>query len=223
MLRQPIIVILGHVDHGKTSILDKIRQTAVAAKESGGITQAIGTTEISSDIVKGMCTALISKFKFDITVPGILFIDTPGHEAFTTLRKRGGSIADLAVLVVDINEGIMPQTAESIAILKETKTPFVVAMSKIDRINGWTNGECFIDNYDNQSDNVKGMFEQKFYRIVEQFGSKGVTVDRFDRVLDFTKIVAAVPVSAKTGEGVPDLLVTLIGLAQTFLKDQIGR
>ncbi|MBS3050746.1 MAG: GTP-binding protein [Candidatus Aenigmarchaeota archaeon] len=163
MLRQPIIVILGHVDHGKTSILDKIRQTAVAAKESGGITQAIGTTEISSDIVKGMCTALISKFKFDITVPGILFIDTPGHEAFTTLRKRGGSIADLAVLVVDINEGLMPQTIESIDILKGTKTPFIIAVNKIDRISGWSGGECFLDNFAAQSDEVKGMFEQKFY------------------------------------------------------------
>ena len=190
-------------------------------KEAGGITQSISSTTIEKDIIMSKCGHLLKKFNFRIDVPGLLFIDTPGHEAFTTLRRRGGSIADLAVLVVDINEGIMPQTAESIAILKETKTPFVVAMSKIDRINGWTNGECFIDNYDNQSDNVKGMFEQKFYRIVEQFGSKGVTVDRFDRVLDFTKIVAAVPVSAKTGEGVPDLLVTLIGLAQTFLKDQL--
>ena len=168
-----------------------------------------------------MCSTLMKKFNFRVDVPGLLFIDTPGHEAFTTLRKRGGSIADLAVLVVDINEGIMPQTAESIEILKSTKTPFVVAMNKIDRINGWTNGECFIDNYSNQIDDVKGVFEQKFYEVVKQLASRGITADRFDRVVDFTKTVAAVPVSAKTGEGISDLLVTLIGLAQTFLKGQL--
>ena len=221
MLRQPIIVILGHVDHGKTSILDKIRQTAIAAKEAGGITQAIGTTEISSDVVTKMCSLLMEKFSFKIDVPGLLFIDTPGHEAFTTLRKRGGSIADMAVLVVDINEGLMPQTVESIEILKETKTPFVVAVNKIDRVSGWSSGECFIDNFPTQSDEVKGVFEQKFYHVIEQLASKGIPGDRFDRVTDFKTTVAAVPVSAKTGEGISDLLVTLIGLAQTYLKEQL--
>ncbi len=221
MLRQPIIVILGHVDHGKTSILDRIRQTAIAAREAGGITQSIGTTEISSDVVKNMCGTLMRKFNFHVDVPGLLFIDTPGHEAFITLRKRGGSIADMAVLVIDINEGIMPQTAESMAILKETKTPFVIATNKIDRINGWSSDECFLENYPNQTDSVKGMFEQKFYQVIEQLASRGITADRYDRVMDFTKTVAVVPVSAKTGEGISDLLVTLIGLAQTFLKDQL--
>ena len=221
MLRQPIIVILGHVDSGKTSMLDRIRQTAVAAKESGGITQSIGTTQISSDVIKQMCSLLIKKFNFNITVPGILFIDTPGHEAFTTLRKRGGSIADLAVLVVDVNEGLMPQTVESIDILKETKTPFVVAVNKIDRINGWSSGGCFLDNFPVQGDEVKGIFERKFYEIIQQLSDKGINADRFDRVTDFKTTMAAVPVSAKTGEGIPDLLVTILGLAQTFLKDHL--
>lgn len=221
MLRQPIIVILGHVDHGKTSMLDGIRQTAIAAREAGGITQAIGTTSISSDVVKDMCSTLIKKFNFSITVPGILFIDTPGHEAFTTLRKRGGSIADLAVLVVDINEGLMPQTLESLEILKSTKTPFIVAINKIDRINGWAPGACFIDNFSKQSGDVQGMFEQKFYEVIQQLADKGISADRFDRVTDFRTTVAAVPISAKTGEGIPDLLVTILGLAQTFLKEQL--
>ncbi len=221
MLRQPIIVILGHVDSGKTSMLDSIRQTAVASKESGGITQAIGTTNISSDIIKDMCLTLIKKFNFSITVPGILFIDTPGHEAFITLRRRGGSIADLAVLVIDINEGLMPQTVESIEILKETKTPFVIAINKIDRIKGWTSGECFLDNFPKQTADVQGMFEQRFYETMTQLSSHGIAADRLDRVTDFTKTVAAVPVSAKTGEGIPDLLVTILGLAQTFLKEQL--
>jgi len=221
MLRQPIIVVLGHVDHGKTSLLDRIRQTAIAAKEAGGITQAIGTTEIPTKVVEGICHNLLERFRFRISVPGLLFIDTPGHEAFTTLRRRGGSIADLAILVVDINEGVMPQTEESLHILKDSKTPFVVAMNKIDRIQGWSHGKCFLENFDKQDDSVKGELEKKFYYVVSQFSDFGYNVERFDRITDFKSTVAAVPISSKTGEGIPDLLTTLIGLAQSFLKDQL--
>jgi translation initiation factor 5B len=222
MLRQPIIVVMGHVDHGKTSLLDTIRQTVIASKEAGGITQAIGTTEIPTDVIKNLCGSLLSRFKFSISVPGLLFIDTPGHEAFTTLRRRGGSIADLAILVVDINEGIMPQTEESINILKDTKTPFVIAVNKIDRIRGWNSGaKCFLDSFEKQDDSTKGDFEKNFYELIEQLKKFDFDAERFDRVQDFRKTVAAVPVSAKTGEGIPDLLATLIGLAQNFLKDQL--
>ncbi|MBI2579653.1 MAG: translation initiation factor IF-2 [Candidatus Aenigmarchaeota archaeon] len=221
VLRQPIVAVLGHVDHGKTSILDSIRQTTIASKEAGGITQAIGTTEIPLETIENSCGSLLSRFRFKINVPGLLFIDTPGHEAFTTLRRRGGSIADLAILVVDINEGIMPQTKESIEILKSEKTPFVVAVNKIDRIDGWKSGACFLENFPAQKDEVKGEFEKKFYMLMEQFPQHGFSADRYDRVQDFRKTVAAVPVSAKNGEGIPDLLVTLIGLAQQFLKDRL--
>ncbi len=222
MLRQPIIAVLGHVDAGKTSLLDKIRQTAVASKEAGGITQAIGTTEIPSSVLKEICGPLLEKFKFEIKVPGLLFIDTPGHEAFTTLRKRGGSIADLAILVVDIIEGIMPQTIESIDILKSTKTPFVVAMNKIDRVNGWKLlDDYFLENYSLQSDDVQQEFERKFYEVVQQFDKQGLAVERFDRISDFTKTIAAVPLSSKTGEGIAGLLTVLLGLAQQFLKEQL--
>src|SRR3989344_5715633 len=221
MLRQPIIAVLGHVDHGKTSILDCIRQTAIATREAGGITQAIGTTEISSDVITKLCSTLLRKFNFTINVPGVLFIDTPGHEAFTSLRKRGGSIADIAILVVDINEGIMPQTAESIEILKATKTHFVVAVNKIDRIHGWEPGSIFLNNVQMQKPDVQGTFEGKFYKLMDQFAGHGLRCDRYDRVTDFRTTIAAVPLSAKTGEGVPDLLVTLIGLAQNFLSSQL--
>lgn len=222
MIRQPIIAVLGHVDHGKTSLLDSIRKTAIAAREAGGITQAIGTTEIPVDIIKNLCGLLLDRFKFSVSIPGLLFIDTPGHEAFTTLRKRGGTIADLAVLVVDIVEGIMPQTEESIQILKESKTPFVIAVNKIDRISGWkTENVCFLDNYGKQGSSVQGDFEKRFYEVTQQFARHGFEVDRYDRVTDFRKTIAAIPVSAKTEEGIPDLLAMLIGLAQVYLKDQL--
>lgn len=224
MLRQPVIALLGHVDHGKTSLLDCIRKTAIASKEAGGITQAIGTTEIPLEVVNNTCSLLSEKFRFNIDVPGLLFIDTPGHEAFTTLRKRGGLIADLAILVIDINEGIMPQTRESIDILKSTKTPFVVALNKIDRIGGWNSREtCFLTNYNEQSDDAKQEMETKFYKVIEQLSSHGFNADRYDRVTDFTQTIAAVPISAKTGEGIPDLLIMLVGLAQHFLKERLEK
>ncbi|MEM7819309.1 MAG: translation initiation factor IF-2 [Candidatus Aenigmatarchaeota archaeon] len=223
MLRQPIIVVLGHIDHGKTTLLDKIRQTAIATKEAGGITQAIGTTEIPINIIKKLCSYLIKKFNFEITIPGLLFIDTPGHEAFTTLRKRGGSIADIAILVIDINEGIMPQTKECLDILKFSKTPFVIAVNKIDKIHGWVSHEdlCFIEDFPQQSESAKSILEEKFYKIIQEISKLGFNAERFDRISDFRKTIAAVPISAKTGEGISDLLVILTGLAQQFLKDQL--
>lgn len=128
--RQPIISVLGHVDHGKTTLLDNIRGSAVASREAGGITQHIGATEVPLEIIKEICGDLLKGAK--LKIPGVLFIDTPGHEAFTTLRSRGGSLADLAILIIDINEGIQPQTLESIEILKTFKVPFIIAANKID-------------------------------------------------------------------------------------------
>lgn len=224
MLRQPIVAVLGHVDHGKTTLLDKIRQTAIAAKEAGGITQAIGTTEIPLDTIKDISKNILSLFKFDISIPGLLFIDTPGHEAFISLRKRGGSIADIAVLVIDISEGIMPQTEESMQILKNTKTPFIVALNKIDKIQGWhTHDESFLKNYERQQDVTKEIFEERFYKVVSQLSHRGFESERFDRVQDFKKTVTIVPLSGETGEGIPELLAILSGLAQQFLKGKLEK
>ena len=132
-VRQPIVSVLGHVDHGKTTLLDYIRGSTVAARESGAITQHIGATEVPIDAIHQICGNLLKGQKF--TLPGLLFIDTPGHHAFTTLRSRGGSLADLAVVIVDIKEGFKPQTFESINILKQYKTPFIIAANKIDKIS----------------------------------------------------------------------------------------
>jgi len=222
-LRQPIVTVLGHVDHGKTTLLDKIRQTAVAEREPGQITQSIGASQVPANVITKICGILLEKFKFNVTVPGLLFIDTPGHEAFTTLRKRGGAIADLAVLVVDIAEGLKPQTIESLEILRAEKTPFVIAVNKIDRIQGWRSAESasFLSSYDQQSELTKTSFETAFYKILEQISRHGFACDRYDRIADFTKTIAAVPTSGRTGEGIPDLLAVLIGLAQAFLREQL--
>lgn len=223
MLRQPIVSMLGHVDHGKTLLLDSIRGTTVQVGEAGGITQHIGASFIPIDVVEKFCGPLLKKFKIEIGIPGLLFIDTPGHEAFTTLRRRGGSVADLAILVIDINEGFQPQTDESLEFLKQFRTPFLVAATKVDLIPSWYpyQNACFMESFNKQGEGIQDDVEKKVYDLVSQLSMRGFEADRFDRVSDFKKQIAIVPTSGKTGEGIPELLMMLAGLSQAFLKDRL--
>jgi len=223
MFRQPIVAVMGHVDHGKTTLLDKIRGTTVADKEAGYITQHSGASEIPIDSIRKTCGDLITKMKLDVKIPGLLFLDTPGHEAFTSIRQRGSSIADIAVLVIDLFEGIKPQTDESIQLLKQFKTPFIVAATKVDRLHGWIihKGECFSETLSKQPEKIRDEVDAAVYKLVGQLSERGFESERYDRVNDFKKQVAIVPCSGITGEGVPDLLMMLTGLAQNFLKDRL--
>lgn len=222
-VRRPIIALLGHVDHGKTSILDKIRKTAVAKGEAGGITQAIGVSIIPIETIKKICGKLMNVFKGNIVLPGLVCIDSPGHAAFTSLRKRGGSLADIAILVVDINEGFKPQTIESIEILKTNKVPFIIAANKIDLITGWHHDQnkLLLENVNSLDYKIQGEFERKIYDLVAQVNKNGFPAERFDRVNDYTQQIAIVPVSARTGQGIPELLMVITGLAQKFLEKQL--
>lgn len=225
--RQPIVAVLGHVDHGKTSLLDHVRslgtqrQASVMDREAGGITQHIGATEVPSDLLNELCGPLLGGKSFDS--PGLLFIDTPGHHSFSTLRNRGGSLADIAILVVDLREGLRPQTIESIRILKNSKTPFVVAGNKVDRIHGWrcSEGRSMAMSLRSQTKEAIGFLDQSFWDLVGGFGEHGFNLERYDRIKDFTKEIALVPVSAKEGEGIQDLLAVVIGLAERYLSDQL--
>jgi len=219
-LRTPIVVVMGHVDHGKTTLLDKIRGTAVAKGEAGLITQHIGATEVPLNVIQDFFG---SHFGNEMQIPGLLFIDTPGHHAFTSMRSRGGSLADLAVLIVDVNEGFQPQTIESLSILKRYKTPFVVAANKMDRIGGWhpTANAPFATSLKAQNERVTEVLDTRLYELVGELYKYGFDGDRYDRIGDFTRTVGIVPISAVTGEGVPDLLMILAGLAQRFLKDNL--
>jgi len=222
-MRQPIVAVLGHVDAGKTTLLDKIRQTTIARKEPGEITQHIGSTNMPISSIKKICGPLIKRFKINFEVPGLLFIDTPGHEAFTSLRKRGGSISDMAVLVIDTFEGLMPQTIESLNILRAFKVPFVIAMTKIDKIQGWeSKNESFLENIKNQREDVLEQLDKYLYNIVGQLSKYGINSERFDRTNDFTKTVSIIPCSGKTGEGIPEIIVMIIGLAQQYLKGKLN-
>jgi len=220
-LRQPIVVVLGHVDHGKTSLLDKIRGTSVASREPGAITQWIGASLVPKETLKEICGSLLKKFNFQILIPGLLFIDTPGHETFSNLRRRGGSASDIAILVIDVTKGFEPQTVESIEILKARKTPFMVAANKIDAIPGWRSNInlSFLESLEKQSEEVKLDLENRIYSLIGELSKFNFKSDRFDRIKDFRTHVAIVPTSAKTGEGIPELLAVLVGLTQAFMKE----
>ncbi len=220
-LRQPIVAVLGHVDHGKTSLLDYVRGTTVVKREAGSITQHIGATEVPYDTVSKICGPLLKDGT--TTLPGLLFIDTPGHHSFTTLRSRGGALADLAILVVDITEGFKPQTIESINILKQQKTPFILALNKVDKLQGWiTNSGSFLKNNSNQSNLAKQTFQNRMYEIIGTLASHGFDSALFSEIEDFQKTIALVPTSVKeTGEGVPELFMILMGLAQRYLRGKL--
>jgi translation initiation factor 5B len=221
-LRQPIISLMGHVDHGKTSLLDKISGTAKAAHEAGGITQHIGAMEVPISVIHKLCAGLLRAEQ--ISIPGLLFIDTPGHRSFASMRRRGGALSDLAVVVIDVREGVMPQTREVLQILRHEKTPFVIAANKCDTISGWrspparTSLAAFLPTLPEETQKT---IDTKLYAISEQMDRAGFSAERYDRVSDYTHNVAIVPVSAKTGAGIADLLAVLVGLAQRFLETEL--
>ena len=223
MIRQPIICVMGHVDHGKTTLLDRIRSTTITNREAGGITQHIGASEVPFSVIRKIVGPLLEKFSVKITIPGLLFIDTPGHEAFTNLRKRGGSVADLAILVVDVTKSFEPQTYEALEILKEYKTPFIVAANKIDVITGWRAQQTnsFTESISKQSGSVANDLDARIYGLVGKLSELGFNSERFDRVKDFKKEIVIVPESAKTGEGLAELLMYATGLAQRFLEQRL--
>ncbi|MEW6604147.1 MAG: translation initiation factor IF-2 [Thermoproteota archaeon] len=226
VLRQPVVVVLGHVDSGKTSLLDKIRGTAVQAREVGGITQHIGASFFPVETIKDITGPLYAKLaKSETPIPGLLVIDTPGHEVFANLRVRGGSAADIAIVVVDVNKGFEAQTVESIDILKKRRVPFVVALNKVDMVAGWrgSGGRFISEDVKKQEISVQTLLDEKIYTVVGTLSTLGFPSEAFWRVRDFTKEVAIVPVSARSGVGIPELLAVLVGLTQQYLAKRLER
>ncbi len=225
VIRAPIVSILGHIDHGKTTILDYIRGTVVQQREAAGITQHIGASYFPTEDIKEFLRKSRQEFaEKDIKLPGILVVDTPGHAAFLNLRKRGGAVADIAILVIDVTAGTMPITWESVRILKERKTPFIIAANKIDRIFGWKSSKDadFLDSYKAQKPHVKDFLDEKILQIMGNFLEEGFKgIDRYDKIKDFTKKIAIIPTSGKTGEGISTLLMILMGLVQQYLTSNL--
>ena len=223
-LRSPIVTVLGHIDHGKTSLLDKMRGTGVQDREAAGITQHIGASFFPTETVLSICGELLKSVNTELTIDGLLFIDTPGHEAYLNLRRRGGAIADIAILVVDINEGPLTQSYESLKILRSGKTPFLIAANKLDKVPGWREkpGMTLFQAIKAQGQSTQNEIDRRLYEIVGALSANDIQSERFDRVEDFKKIVAIVPTSAKTGDGIPELLMVLSGLTQQFMQDRLS-
>ncbi|MFW9805262.1 MAG: translation initiation factor IF-2 [Candidatus Thorarchaeota archaeon] len=222
-LRSPIVTVLGHIDHGKTSLLDKMRGTGVQDREAAGITQHIGASFFPTETILSICGDLLKAVNTQLTIDGLLFIDTPGHEAYLNLRRRGGAIADIAILVVDINEGPLTQSYESLKILRSGKTPFLIAANKLDKVPGWRekSGMTLFQAIKAQSQSTQNEIDRRLYEIVGALSANGIQSERFDRVEDFRKTVAIVPTSAKTGDGIPELLMVLSGLTQQYMKERL--
>ncbi len=222
-IRQPIVCVLGHVDTGKTLLLDKIRKSSVQAREPGGMTQHIGASFFPVEVLNEISGQILKMAGGEVRVSGLLVVDTPGHEVFANLRRRGGGVADIAILVIDVLKGFEAQTHESLGILKSRKTPFLVAANKIDRIPGWRPkpDNSFLDSYKNQDSYVQQSLDEHLYRTIGKFSEIGFRSDRFDRIKDFTRTIAIVPTSAKTGEGIPELMAVLTGLTQQYLQARL--
>ncbi len=223
-IRSPIGVILGHVDSGKTSLLDKVRGTAVQAHEAAGITQHVGASFFPSETILKVSSKLVKASNIKLNIPGLLIVDTPGHAVFTNLRKRGASVADIAILVVDVTRGFQAQTYESMDILKARKVPFIVAANKIDRISAWKpmNGATFIESYSKQIPKAKEDLDNRIYEIMGELSELRFEADRYDKVKDFRKKIAIIPTSAVTGEGIPDLFLVLAGLTQQYMMKKLS-
>eukprot|EP00669_Euglena_mutabilis_P009791 TRINITY_DN4618_c0_g1_i1.p2 TRINITY_DN4618_c0_g1~~TRINITY_DN4618_c0_g1_i1.p2 ORF type:complete len:765 (+),score=420.61 TRINITY_DN4618_c0_g1_i1:25-2295(+) len=222
-VRSPIICVMGHVDTGKTKLLDKIRRTNVQANEAGGITQQIGASFFPIETVLAKTAELNEDMKLEYKIPGLLIIDTPGHESFTNLRSRGSSLCDIAILVIDIMHGLEPQTKESIAMLRQRKCPFIVALNKVDRLYDWKpNADWpFRKSLDMQQKYVKQEFDTRLQNTMDELMAEGLNSIVYWKNRDFKKYVSLVPTSAHTGEGIPDLLLLITQLTQKHLQDRI--
>jgi translation initiation factor 5B len=222
-LRSPISCIMGHVDTGKTSLLDKIRNTNVQEGEAGGITQQIGATQFSKETLVQKTMAMQATLPFEVKIPGLLMIDTPGHESFTNLRSRGSSLCDIAILVIDLMHGLEPQTIESLNMLKRGRTPFIVALNKVDRCYGWKGrpDSPIQESLALQDDNCRLEFKDRSERAILALNEQGFNAKLYWDNDDLAHTVSLVPTSAHTGEGIPDLIRTLITLTQERLTEQI--
>ncbi|KKF96055.1 Eukaryotic translation initiation factor 5B [Ceratocystis platani] len=222
-LRSPICCILGHVDTGKTKLLDKVRQTNVQEGEAGGITQQIGATYFPVEAIKQKTQVVNRDNSFEFKVPGLLIIDTPGHESFSNLRSRGSSLCNIAILVVDIMHGLEQQTLESMRMLRDRKTPFIVALNKIDRLYGWNkiDNNGFRDSLSQQNSSVQKEFQNRLDQTKLAFAEQGFNAELFYENRNMSKNVSLVPTSAHTGEGVPDLLKLLLQLTQDRMVNSL--
>jgi len=222
-LRSPICCIMGHVDTGKTKLLDKIRQTNVQSGEAGGITQQIGATYFPPEKLLEKTQKLNDDLGLVMKLPGLLVIDTPGHEAFSNLRSRGSSLCDIAILVIDLMHGLEQQTIESIEMLRKKKCPFVVALNKVDRCYMWKENEGleFRDTLALQEEATQAEFRDRMMGVRTQLNEKGLNAELYWENTELASTVSMIPTSAHSGEGVNDLLHMIVRLTQERMAQSL--
>ena len=223
-LRSPVVCVLGHVDTGKTKILDKLRRTSVQDGEAGGITQQIGATNVPIAVIKEQCKMVQGFLENPLRLPGLLIIDTPGHESFSNLRDRGSSLCDIAILVIDIMHSLEPQTIESLNLLKKKKTPFVVALNKIDRLYEWkpNRHKDVREVLEMQGTNTKLEFQKKKDEVLLGLAEQGLNAALFWENPDPNDYISLVPTSAHSGDGMGNLMGQLVEMSQTMLEDRLS-
>ena len=222
-LKSPVVSFMGHVDAGKTSLMDLIRGTKIQQAEAGGITQTIGSSFVPINYIRQVTKNIKGKFAVEPNIPGILIVDTPGHSAFSSMRDRGSSLCDIAILVIDINKGIQPQTEESIKMLKEKKVPFVIAATKIDMIYGWkktseTNLRKVIKEQDETTVNI---FQSALEDMKYEFSKLDLDAIFYFNNQKPSTTYSIVPISTQTGEGISDLLSLLVYISQNWMNGKI--
>ena len=222
--RSPVVCVLGHVDTGKTKLLDYIRKSHIQDNEAGGITQQIGATFVPPSAIEEQCKGVKASNKKDLLLPGLLIIDTPGHESFSNLRSRGSSLCDIAILVIDIMHGLEQQTLESIELLKSKKTPFIVALNKIDRLYDWRNNprKDVEDLINSQPPNTKLEFKKRAEQVIVELKEQSLNTALFYENHDFRTYVSLVPTSAATGDGMGNLIALLISLTQSIMAKELA-
>jgi translation initiation factor 5B len=222
-LKAPICCIVGHVDAGKTSLLDKLRNSSEQLKEAGGITQHIGSTFFPIESIKESCSAIKGKFEVVHKIPGILMIDTPGHAEFQSLREVGTTICDLGILIIDINASVQEQTKESIKLLKEKNIPFVIAITKLDKVDGWkpTTHTNLKNALKEQTKDITMILESKLEDIKYDLSKEDITAEFYVKNTKPEKVYSMVPISSKTSEGIADLLSLLVFISQTWMLKKL--
>ncbi|KAE9550492.1 hypothetical protein FO519_006294 [Halicephalobus sp. NKZ332] len=223
-LRSPVICVLGHVDTGKTKMLDTIRRTNVQGGEAGGITQQIGATRVPDEAIKERCKRVKDFNPDNMKIPGFLIIDTPGHESFANLRSRGSSLCDVAILVVDIMHGLEPQTIESLKLLVKRATPFVIALNKVDRLYGYESNpqKDIYQNLKLQPQNTQLEFQERYEKIVTEFAEQGLNVVRADQNQDLDEYISMVPTSAFLGDGIGNIMAYIVEYSQKRLAQRLS-
>ncbi|CAP33854.1 Protein CBR-IFFB-1 [Caenorhabditis briggsae] len=225
-LRSPVICVLGHVDTGKTKMLDTIRRTNVQQGEAGGITQQIGATEVPAEAIKERCRQVRGFLQDQMKIPGFLIIDTPGHESFSNLRTRGSSLCDFAILVVDIMHGLEPQTIESLKLLIKGKTPFVIALNKIDRLYEYESNprKDVYELLKSQKPRVQAEFKERMDKIIVEFAEQelNVTLSNNTKKAEDSDYVCMVPTSAMLGDGIGNLMAFIVNQTQTKYAQKLA-